>query len=255
MKKIISILLILVMCLDLVACGEPAHIHEFGEWIITQTPTCTQSGMQERYCNCGEKQETTLGAQHDYTETVVQILTCEQSGLCKFTCKTCGHNYEETTDAPGHDWQSASCTTSKVCSRCQTESGEPLGHNYSNGACTRCGMTRTGTVTVKNTLPATFRSNVPYLTKGSIDAVTYSFSGSTLKVDIDYHKTYDEKGNNAMSGFWFYITIYDKDNTPVASDTLAINKNGVVNQKMHITYKTTLDASQDYTILFSEYYL
>lgn len=243
------------------SCGEKqlatiaATGHTFSEWVTIKIANCTETGKQERSCHCGEKQEQLLGVQHNYAENIIADATCENAGTISFSCNTCGHSYVETVNAFGHDWKSATCTSCKICNRCQKEDGDPLGHNYVNGTCTRCGRIHTGTVTVNNTLPVTFKSNVFYQTKGTIDAVTCSFSGSTLTIDIDYHKTYDEKGNTAMTGFWFYITIYDKDNTPVASDLLAVNNDGVVNQKMHVKFTVQVDTSQDYSITFSEYYL
>jgi hypothetical protein len=243
------------------SCGEKqsavvaATGHTFSEWVTTQNATCKETGKQERYCSCGEKQEQLLAVQHNYTENRTADATCENAGTIWFSCNTCGYSYVETVNAFGHDWKDATCTSRKMCNRCKKEVGDPLGHDYANGTCTRCGRIHTGTVTVTNKLPMTLKSNVFFKTKGTIDAVNYSFSGSTLTIDIDYHKTYDEKGSTAMTGFWFYITVYDKDNIPVASELLAVNNDGVVNQKMHVRFSTAVDVSQDYTITISEYYL
>jgi hypothetical protein len=106
--------------------------------------------------------------------------------------------------------------------------GEALGHNFVNGKCNICNTIKIGTITTTQELPLIMDSKVFFETKGSIDAVTYSFSDSKLILKIDYHKIYDKKGNTAMTGFWFYVTIYDDTNTPVASELLAVNHNGVV---------------------------
>ena len=243
------------------SCGEKQVAvvamtgHNFGEWVTTHFSTCTETGLQVRTCVCGEKQEQILAAQHDFIENIIVSTTCETEGKSVLTCTACGYSFEKTENAFGHAWQEATCTACQICQRCQHEVGEPLGHDYQGGSCTRCGRTHTGEVTVSNELPESFKSNVFYDTRGSIDAVTCSFTGSTLTVVVDYHKTYDEKGNTAMTGFWFYITIYDKDNIPVASELLAVNNDGVVNQRMRVTYTTVLDPTQDYTITFSQYYL
>lgn len=36
---------------------EPdVHTHNFGEWEVVTEPTCTQEGLRERVCACGEKE-------------------------------------------------------------------------------------------------------------------------------------------------------------------------------------------------------
>ena len=53
-----------------IECGEVLYSygngHNFGEWITTTERTCTQSGVQERVCFCGEKETKTLPSGHNF---------------------------------------------------------------------------------------------------------------------------------------------------------------------------------------------
>jgi sorbitol-specific phosphotransferase system component IIA len=37
-----------------------SHTHSFGEWSVVQAATCTQNGVEEAICSCGEKITKTL---------------------------------------------------------------------------------------------------------------------------------------------------------------------------------------------------
>ena len=66
----IVLLLALICTLTLSACGDTNqpqtpnsdHIHAFGEWTTTKKANCTDDGINERYCACGEKQTQSVSA-------------------------------------------------------------------------------------------------------------------------------------------------------------------------------------------------
>lgn len=74
MKKALVLLILsisLAICLTacdwqlafgwLIDCDEPIdHTHEFGEWSVTERPTSTKEGLQERICSCGERESETI---------------------------------------------------------------------------------------------------------------------------------------------------------------------------------------------------
>ena len=50
------------------------HIHNFGEWKITKTPTCTEEGKKERSCDCGKTEEEILSPiKHSFVEGVCAV--------------------------------------------------------------------------------------------------------------------------------------------------------------------------------------
>ena len=109
MKKAIALLaLSIALVLSLAACGgegnnKPVHIHEFGEWIITRSATCTADGTQTRYCSCGEKQtEVIVALGHTPGEAVVEDkvdATYDADGSYKSVvyCTTCNEKISEET--------------------------------------------------------------------------------------------------------------------------------------------------------------
>ena len=98
MRKIISIILIIsTMAATLCAC-KPAHVHKYGEWVITKEPTCGNNvGVMERVCECGEKEseETYASIAHDYAATEVVRPTTEIDGYTVYVCQNCGDVRED----------------------------------------------------------------------------------------------------------------------------------------------------------------
>ena len=74
MKKALVLLILsisLAICLTacdwqlafgwLTDCDEPIdHTHKFGKWSVTERPTSTKEGLQERICSCGERESKTI---------------------------------------------------------------------------------------------------------------------------------------------------------------------------------------------------
>ena len=62
MKKALVLLILsisLVICLA--SCDQPVeHTHQYGEWSVTERPTSTKEGLQERICSCGERESETI---------------------------------------------------------------------------------------------------------------------------------------------------------------------------------------------------
>ena len=86
---------------------------------------------------CGRTQGNV--AEHIY-ETEVTGPTCTQNGYTTYTCTVCGDSkVEHDTNATGHSWQDATCTTPKTCAVCGETEGEALGHSFMDCVCERCG--------------------------------------------------------------------------------------------------------------------
>ncbi len=95
------------------ACGEEltrTHVttdplgHDWGEWTVTDEPTCTADGVETRSCaRCQESETRPVDALgHDYTAAVTAP-TCTAGGCTTHTCSRCGHSYtDELTDPLGH---------------------------------------------------------------------------------------------------------------------------------------------------------
>ena len=105
-------------CLVCNAVLDPAKNHQFGNYIITKNPTCTEKGEKERSCaNCEEKQTQTLyPTGHSHGDwIIVKEATCEEDGIREQFC-ACGDKRTSTIQALGHnftEWsmiKEASCT-------------------------------------------------------------------------------------------------------------------------------------------------
>lgn len=114
-----SLLFLLSLCFY--SCGECEH--EFGEWAITDIPTCENDGKREKACkNCQEKvSEAIEKLGHDYEPgEFVLMPTCEASGLQEFICKRVSTHKETRTIPPlGHNYSEPQCIKAPSC----TENG------------------------------------------------------------------------------------------------------------------------------------
>ena len=197
MKKTMK--LALLVCLALLACAlmftacdsgndSQVHVHSYGEWTITKIATCTMDGIKERDCSCGDIQSVPVPATgHSFgTWQITKEVTCTVDGSEARSC-ACGEKETRTISA-SHSWTEADCINAKTCKICNKAEGEALGHNFVNGKCNICNTIKIGTITTTQELPLIMDSTVFFETKGSIDAVTYSFSDSKLILKIDYHQ-------------------------------------------------------------------
>lgn len=138
-------------------------------WSVYESPTCTDPGIERRYCsNCNYYESRAIAATgHSYTSKVTPA-TCEEGGYTTYTCSKCGHSYTgDETDPNGHNFAGGwvvttdpTCTakgvetrTCMTCGHKDTRNVPALGHDwgspeyddsYSSGqsiTCERCGET------------------------------------------------------------------------------------------------------------------
>lgn len=127
MKKAVRLAfaLLLVCVFGFSACdtlnvGPQVHTHVFGEWTQAVEPTCTNGGVMESCCECGEKQTRTVEAL-GHAEVIDPAIpaTCSAEGKTEGKhCSRCGEilSSQATVDKVAHDEVidaaiSVSCTT------------------------------------------------------------------------------------------------------------------------------------------------
>lgn len=167
------------------------HIHNYGDWITIQTPTCSENGYAESSCSCGQKMSKTIYSfGHDYGEWTIiksascseegsqqkeckkcgavekQVIapaheykvssakeeTCESQGINNYVCKQCGDKYTEYINAVGHSWNPATCTNAKTCVHCGKTEGKALGHKFDGWFCTQCGKEKNSKIDISKRL-------------------------------------------------------------------------------------------------------
>ena len=126
------------------------HRHSFGDWTVTQEATCTENGIQERTCVCGEKEEQSVAAVgHIFGQwDIVQDATCTEGGMQERSC-SCGEKETKNISATGHtfsQWttiQDATCTQSGEkeracsCGEKETQSVAQLPHTFGKWTVTK----------------------------------------------------------------------------------------------------------------------
>lgn len=129
-KKILYVaaLLFALACI-LVSCG---HEHAFGEWVVVSEATCTSEGVEERVCECGEKETQAIPVEeHTEGEWITKLLpTCTEKGRKELMCSECGEMvmWDDIAEE-GHtlgEWLTdipATCTTDgtkhQICKICE----------------------------------------------------------------------------------------------------------------------------------------
>ena len=134
--------------------------HSYGEWIVQQSATCMNDGMQYRYCvDCNTIDRQTLKATgHNGDWKVIKQPSCTAPGKRETTCAICGILVAEAIAPLGHDygeWETTIQPTCGVgqqeryCARCDAKENKCLPsqirmtHTYNaNDVCTTCGEHR-----------------------------------------------------------------------------------------------------------------
>lgn len=147
MKKVMSLLLVLMIVLSLSACGsnETATDNDTGNSTTQNQTDVTDTSSTEQSADTSSSTTDIIGSS-DSTDIPNSTTTTKpnppththsySSATCTAPAKcSCGAT---NGSALGHNYGNADCTNPKKCSRCGATNGSALGHNYSNGVCSRC---------------------------------------------------------------------------------------------------------------------
>ena len=130
-------------------CGEilasqaqiPAGEHLYGDWVTTQRPTCTQTGLRTRSCvTCGDTQQETLDMlPHSVAVLKPVAATCNTPGLTEgIYCPGCQLvlTEQQQIEATGHsfdDWTVKTQATTesegeeiRTCANCTEQESRPV---------------------------------------------------------------------------------------------------------------------------------
>ncbi len=132
MKRTISFLLMLALCLSLCACTQNSTGTVPNS---TASSASTETSLATVPATEASDASTTESASKPTTEPPhvhnFRAATCTAPKTC-----TCGAT---EGSANGHSWRSATCSDPKTCTVCGTTSGLAAGHSFAGGKCTACG--------------------------------------------------------------------------------------------------------------------
>ena len=122
--------------------------HEWGAWVVTKEPTCTQTGTRQHTCSvCGKTVSEAIAVTQEHTFAT----TWTSDDTQHWHSTTCGHDLKE--DVANHTWsawvaaQEPTCSqtgtrqrTCTVCGKTVSEDMAKIAHRYGDdGYCTACG--------------------------------------------------------------------------------------------------------------------
>ena len=244
-------------------CGEIqlmyGYGHTFGEWTTITERTCTQTGIKERVCACGEKETETIVARgyHSFGSwETTTAANCLQAGVKERICTDCGEKETRAISA-SHSWEEATCTVAKHCSKCNETIGEANGHSWSRGKCTACQESRRVNLTVQKSATVShynYNGKV-ILTTFNITDVSYTIDWGGDSYDITIiiagEKTYDKDGATSTDSPFIGYEILDENGYVVERLSFGISH---VKVGEKTTYKKTiycdLDPDSNYTLKF-----
>jgi hypothetical protein len=98
------------------------HVHSFGEWEKVRDATCSQYGLEQRFCECGKVQEK----KHDKTPHLESELMYDaDKNIQKTVCISCGKTLSvNSLEGHTHSWSEYTITKEATC----TEKGESIRH-------------------------------------------------------------------------------------------------------------------------------
>ncbi len=146
-------------CKDDQAPPPMEHTHAYGSWVVVDEPTCTEEGLRERTCSCGEKETEMIAALgHTAGEAVREnevAATCTEKGSYEevVCCTVCEEEVSRKTvevaalghtegEAEKENEVAATCTAAGLyeevvcCAACGEELSRKmvevaaLGHDY-----------------------------------------------------------------------------------------------------------------------------
>ena len=123
----------------------PLAKHTYGDWVEIKLATCTEDGLELRYCICGATETKVIKSTGHSHGAMVTYPTCIEEGYITYTCH-CGDTYvADIVTALGHDTidheaQAPTCTeigwdAYETCTRCDYTTYAEIpatGHTYSS---------------------------------------------------------------------------------------------------------------------------
>ena len=265
MKRLLSLLIAIAICMSISACRAKCEEHSYGDWSVKTAASCTTDGIETRECSiCGATEDRTLNASgHNFSDwSVKTATTCITDGIETRKCSSCDAAENREVKSNGHQWVPATCTSPKKCNSCNATEGSALGHANQNGVCSRCNANMTPTVSFSNSYKNIYNLTISGSTitigtsRGVLDDMTAKASvksDGTCNIELTL-KGKVERIQYTRASFGFFIYIYDADGNQVNERKLFTTKSYTAGEDIAI-YTTifNLPYSSSYTVTLREY--
>ena len=122
-KKQIIIIAVAISCLLIIVAGlllAFRHVHSFGEWEKIRDASCSQFGLERRFCECGKMQEKKYDKlQHTESKWIFD----SEKNIQKIVCTVCNKTLQvNSLENHTHAWSEYAISKEATC----TEKGESL---------------------------------------------------------------------------------------------------------------------------------
>lgn len=215
------------------------HRHQWGEWVMTIAPTCTERGQEERMCECGEKQTRLVAALgHDYQVIEEYYGSCGNSGYRIYQCARCHESYQEAIPADDHNWINEEYIYPSDVSQV----------GYVKKGCVCGQMTRFEIAAIDGTLinGGTIKSNTPegfMKLSQNQGAISYTFYSEVEGLAMLYQRAAMDLFSNSTERTYSYTVNTNTD----GEGNFRVTVNDVIVDKtpyMNLTYGEMLSAGE-----------
>ena len=222
-KLLLIVTLSFILICMFASCDNNEHIHSFGEWQTVKTATCVESGINERYCECGEKQTQTIYALgHQYGEWVItNEPKCTETGSKERYCE-CGDKQTQSIPLSEHAYDDGTITkeptciengsktaTCTVCNKIGDVVIPSLGHEVDyTKKCSRCGI-----------VPLNM-TNTEVEDSKKVDTVSHSVYEYNSYVNVTIYLWDDDNNDSVQVPVYVDIRIEGENGKTLYSETL-----------------------------------
>ena len=167
------------------------HEHQYGEWVETKAPTCTEKAVETRTCSCGatETRDGRDALGHDFGGEDAWIITtrptCTEKGQESRKCSRCDATEKRDADALGHKWDDGVVTTAPTA---ETKGVKTF-------TCTRSGCTATKTEEIDKVQG--IRVTFAHSAEDHFKVLVFKTKAYTTETPVETYSCYarDENGN------------------------------------------------------------
>lgn len=235
---------------------ETVHYHQFGQWTIIYYPSCTQYGIQERECSCGDTETSEIETlEHDYSnEQIITDPTCTASGIKRLTCSNCTAYIDEPIEletlSPAEIYSQALSYVGEIIvyDKGGNELGLATGFVYSND-----GKVITNYHVIEGAYSAKITINEKTYTISKVLAYDENIDLAVLKINATFDTFATVCSQPIAVGSSVYAIGSSRGMTDTFSQGIITYYNRIVDGVSHIQHDASITHGNSGGPLFNEY--